>query len=195
MSAIVTELESWLEGVLRYAPGRMGNALRYKYYKRRLRACGGHIHIDVGIVIKGMDNIQLGTHLRIGQNTHMSAIKGGFLRIGDYVGINRNAMINASYEGTIHIGDHCLISTNVVIRSSSHGYDRTDVPIRSQGHIGGKIIIEDDVWIGANAVVLPNVEIGKGTIVAAGAVVTRSFPPYSIVAGVPAKVVRCRLQE
>jgi galactoside O-acetyltransferase len=61
-----------------------------------------------------------------------------------------------------------------------------------QGHDGGKIIIEDGVWIGSNAVVLPNTRIGKASIIAAGAVVTKDVEPYSIVAGVPAKKIKDR---
>jgi acetyltransferase-like isoleucine patch superfamily enzyme len=64
--------------------------------------------------------------------------------------------------------------------------------IREQGHSGGKIVIEDDVWIRANAVITPDVIIGKGAVVAAGAVVTSDVPPYQIVGGVPAKTIANR---
>ena len=90
----------------------------------------------------------------------------------------------------IIIEDKVLVGPNAVMRASGHRYEKSDVPIRSQGHSKGKIIIKAGAWIGANAVILPDVTIGKGAVVAAGAVVTKDVPPYSLVAGVPARVIR-----
>ena len=69
---------------------------------------------------------------------------------------------------------------------------RLDVPIRDQGHVAGSIVVGDDVWIGSNVVVTSNVEIGSHSIVAAGAVVTANVPPRSVVAGVPARIIKTR---
>ena len=85
-----------------------------------------------------------------------------------------------------------MLGQNVVIRSSNHGMQR-DARMRSQPHVYGEIIIEDDVWIGANSVITPNTTIAKGTIVAAGTVVTKSTEPYSIVAGTPATKIGERI--
>ncbi|HQT26384.1 MAG TPA: acyltransferase, partial [Burkholderiales bacterium] len=81
---------------------------------------------------------------------------------------------------------------NVVIRAADHAHSSTSEAISKQGHAGGTIIIEDGVWIGANVVVTRNVRIGEHSIVAAGAVVTRDVPPYSIVGGVPARLMKSR---
>lgn len=106
---------------------------------------------------------------------------------GERVSLNRNTMITA--KAPITIGNHVLIGPNVVINSGNHGYASKETPMDSQGHTLSPICIEDDVWIGANAVILSGVTLGKGCIVGAGAVVTKDVEPYSIVGGVPAKKI------
>jgi len=79
------------------------------------------------------------------------------------------------------------------MRTSNHIYDRTDIFITEQGHTKGKIEIEEDVWLGANVMILPGVHIGKGAIVGAGAVVTKNVPSMAIVVGNPAKILKFRI--
>lgn len=111
------------------------------------------------------------------------------ITIGDGFAANANVMINARGRGEIIIGNNVLIGPNVVLRSNNHIISNLEIPISSQGMTEGTIVIEDDVWIGSNSVILPDVLIGKGAIVAAGAVVTKSIPPYTIVGGVPARLI------
>jgi maltose O-acetyltransferase len=73
-----------------------------------------------------------------------------------------------------------------------HGFARTDVTISDQGYTHAPIKIEDDVWVGFQAIILPGVTIGRGSIVGAGAVVTKDVPPYTVVVGVPARPLRQR---
>ena len=80
----------------------------------------------------------------------------------------------------------------MVLRASDHIYDRVDVPIYKQGHTGGYIIIENDVWIGANVVITKDVKVGAHSIIGAGSVVTSDVEPYSVFAGVPAKLIKKR---
>tara|TARA_Y100000991_G_C21709108_1_gene237101 strand:- start:224 stop:532 length:309 start_codon:yes stop_codon:yes gene_type:complete len=101
-------------------------------------------------------------------------------------------MINSRGIGEIIIGKNVLIGPNSVLRSNNHNYKTSQKPINQQGMSEGKITIEDDVWIGSNVVILPNVIIGKGSIVAAGAVVTSNVEAFSIVGGVPAKLIGLR---
>ena len=101
-------------------------------------------------------------------------------------------MINARGIGKILIGKNVLIGPNVVIRSNNHNYQDTSIPIIKQGMTKGVIIIEDDVWISSNCVILPNCTIGEGSIIAAGAVVTKDIEPYSIFGGIPAKKIGVR---
>lgn len=73
-----------------------------------------------------------------------------------------------------------------------HRYQRTDIPIKEQGIEARGILIQDDVWIGAGVTILDGVEIGRGSVIAAGAVVTKNVEPFSVMAGVPAHLLKCR---
>ncbi|WP_455593370.1 acyltransferase [Bacteroides sp.] len=110
----------------------------------------------------------------------------GDLIIGDYSRIGlRNTII-----GPAHIGNHVNLAQNITVSGLSHNFQDVDKRIDEQGVSTALITIEDDVWVGANAVILPGVTIGKHSVVAAGSVVSRSIPPYSLCAGVPAKVIK-----
>lgn len=110
----------------------------------------------------------------------------GDLLIGDYTRIGlRNTII-----GPAHIGNHVNLAQNITVSGLSHNYQDADKYIDEQGVSTELITIEDDVWVGANAVILPGVTLGKHSIVAAGSVVSRSIPPYSLCAGIPAKVIK-----
>jgi acetyltransferase-like isoleucine patch superfamily enzyme len=97
--------------------------------------------------------------------------------------------------GKITIGNGVRIAPYVFIISANHRFENPEIPIYQQGMAFAPVTIEDDVWIGARVVVVAGVTIGKGSIIGAGAVVTRDIPPYSIAAGVPARVIRSRLPE
>ncbi len=86
-------------------------------------------------------------------------------------------------------GNDVLIGPGTYVWSQNHRFDRVELAIREQGVERAAVDIEDDVWIAARCVILPGVRIAKGTVVAAGAVVTRSTEPYTIVAGVPARMI------
>jgi maltose O-acetyltransferase len=85
-----------------------------------------------------------------------------------------------------------MIAKNVSIFPGSHRFDDISNPMNKQGFTEGKVVIEDDVWIGCNAVINPNILIKSGTIVGANAVVTKTFPKYSVIGGVPAKLLYSR---
>jgi galactoside O-acetyltransferase len=101
-------------------------------------------------------------------------------------------MINADLGGRIEIGQNCIIGPNVVFRTSNHIFSSREIPIREQGHEPGAIIIQDDVWIGANACVIGTVKIARGAVVAAGAVVTEDVEEFTVVGGVPARKIKTR---
>lgn len=114
---------------------------------------------------------------------------GTKISMGDNSGIGANAEIP---NDTI-IGANVMISRNVFILNRNHRYDRLDIPINEQGFYEAKqTIIEDDVWIGLCSILTPGRHIQKGTIVAMGSVLTKDFPPYSIVGGNPAKLIKSR---
>ena len=81
---------------------------------------------------------------------------------------------------------------NVAMIAFNHGFYTREIPVKEQDYVDAAITIEDDVWIGAGVVILAGVTIGKGAIIAAGAVVNKDVPPYTIVGGVPAKVIKER---
>ncbi|WP_035102874.1 acyltransferase [Devosia sp. LC5] len=132
------------------------------------------------------------THLVLGEHSWIAghALVRGDVEFGAHSTVNPYAMIS----GKVRCGNGVRIASHVSIVGFNHGFDDPSVPIYTQKHETLGIIIEDDVWIGANAVVLDGVTIGKGAVIAAGAVVSKDVPPMAIVGGVPAKVVRYRGQ-
>jgi acetyltransferase-like isoleucine patch superfamily enzyme len=115
---------------------------------------------------------------------------GEGLRMGDHSNIGPYSYVGCS--GYIDIGDNVLMGPRVNLLAENHRFDRTDIPMKAQGVERSFIRIEDDCWIGADATVLAGVTVGTGAVIATGAVVTRDVPPYSVVAGVPAKIIRSR---
>lgn len=112
------------------------------------------------------------------------------IHIGDDVTLNE--WVYLSGFGGLRIGNHVRIGHRTSIITSDHRYEDMSVPIHQQGLISGEVVIEDDVWIGCNATILKNVRIGRGAIIAAGAVVTRDVPSNTIFGGVPAKQIGVR---
>ncbi|WP_286194743.1 acyltransferase [Agrobacterium sp. Ap1] len=130
------------------------------------------------------------TSLTVG---HRSWIAANALVRGD-IELGSNCSVNAyvCISGKVRFGDGVRIASLVSIVGFNHGFDDPDTPINDQPHEIKGIVIGDDVWIGANAVVLDGVTIGNGAVIAAGAVVNKDVPPLAIMAGVPAKLVRRR---
>lgn len=113
---------------------------------------------------------------------------GQNITIGKHCHINENVFIQGAT-----IGNFVMVAPNVAILNGTHKFDRVDVPMIMQGEEKElNPIIEDDVWIGRNAVIMPKICIGQGSIIGAGAVVTKDVEAYSIVGGVPAKLIKKR---
>lgn len=110
----------------------------------------------------------------------------GNVMIGNYTRIG----LHNTVIGPVTIGNHVNLAQGITVTALNHNFKDTDKRIDEQGISTDPVTIEDDVWIGANAVVLPGVRIGNHSVVAAGAVVTKDVPPHSLVAGVPAKVIK-----
>lgn len=111
-------------------------------------------------------------------------------KIGSNVDIAKGVMINA--RGGLEIGDRVLIGFGSKILTENHRIPSDKGRIFNSGHIKKKIVIEDDVWIGANCLILSGVRIGEGAVIAGGSVVTKDVPPYTVVGGVPAKIIKER---
>lgn len=111
--------------------------------------------------------------------------------VGDVlIGENSLIGIGNTVIGPAQIGDHVITAQHVVISGMNHEFRNISCPIRDQPVIKSPILIDDEVWIGANSVILAGVSIGKHSVVGAGSVVTKNVPPYSVVAGNPAKIIK-----
>jgi len=117
---------------------------------------------------------------------------GQRLSVGDRSQIGQNCLLG----GEIILGKDVLMGPDVVMMATSHAFDRIDIPINQQGSTEEQpITIGDDVWIGTRVIILPGVTIGSHSIVAAGSVVTKSCKDYSIIGGVPAKLIKSRKND
>ena len=110
----------------------------------------------------------------------------GDVVIGNYTRIG----LHCTVIGPVTIGNHVNLAHAITVSALNHNFEDTRLRIDEQGVNTSEIIIDDDVWIGANAVITAGVHIGRHSVVAAGAVVTKDVPEYSVVGGVPAKVIR-----
>lgn len=145
--------------------------LRSKLYTMLMAEAGKDIYIFPPFFCPSPEGIRIGSNINISQNCHI----GG--------------------QGGVTIGNFVMIGPNSVIASSNHGFSRGDIPMVRQKPVPSPITIEDDVWLGANVVVLPGVTIRQGAIVGSGAVVSEDVPAYAIVVGNPARIIRKRFGE
>lgn len=153
-----------------------------------------HVYIDA-LSRKG---VQFGSHVSIGCFTRiectgsLSYLGEGFT-CGDHCGLGTNAFYGAA--GGIILGNNVIVGNFVSFHSENHNFSDKDVPIRLQGVNHKGIVIGDNCWIGAKATILDGVHIGSGCVIAAGAVVTKSFPDNVVIGGVPAKIIKIRISE
>lgn len=132
------------------------------------------------------------TVIAVVKDLHIEDKSTPSLTIGEntYIGELNNIRVAG---GFIKIGNNCMISQHVTIVSSNHGTKKDNLLVRqSWSQENNFVIIEDDVWVGANSVILPGIVIHKGAIIAAGSIVTRDVPEYAIVAGNPARIIKYR---
>ncbi|MFI4893809.1 MAG: acyltransferase [Phycisphaerales bacterium JB058] len=197
-------------------PGALGLLLRQKLARGLLGSCGGKPAFGTDVIFRHPKRIRLGSTVVIddsccfdaytegdvgiavgdrcmfGRGTRLSS-KQGKISIGDDCGFGAGITVHAAVGGEVSIGNKCIIAGHTYIGGGQYHMDRTDLPIVDQGHVRGlRLVIEDNCWIGANAVIVNGVTVGHDAVVAAGAVVTKDVPPFAVVAGVPAKVIRMR---
>lgn len=114
--------------------------------------------------------------------------------IGDFCSIGQNVYFEANQNGRIIIGDGSIIAPWVTILTRTHLFDNPDLNAIPYGkyYLTGDVSIEEGVWIGQRALILPGVRIGKGAVIGAGCVVAKTVPDYAVVVGNPARIVRFR---
>jgi len=139
-------------------------------------------------VLLNCDGAKIGHDVHIYPGVRIFVPNG--LTVGNHVSISSYVIITTA--GTVDIGNNVLIGYGTKILSANHKIPDDQGTIFGSGHDCEPVVIENGVWIGANAVILPGVNIGEGAVVAAGAVVNKDVDAYTIVAGVPAKIIRER---
>lgn len=160
-------------GFVRHLPdstvpgGRLWRRLRYIVCRRLFAECGDHVNIERSAYLGDARSISIGPHSGIG--------------------------INASIHRGTRLGAHVMMGPDVLILSANHRTASVEIPMTDQGFEStAPVIIADDVWIGARAIILPGVTVGSGSIIGAGAVVSKDVPPGAVVVGNPARIVRNR---
>ena len=170
-------------------------------YRRAARRRGVTLHTSCLISPEARINAREGA-VAIGENSTISpyAVIQGNVTMGRNCSVQPYAVLVGygtaeDRVGEIRIGNDVRIAPHVMIIAANHRFDDVTRPIAKQGVERKSIVIEDDVWIAGRANIMAGVTIGRGSVVAAGAVVTHDVPPYSVVAGVPAKVIKKRKTE
>ncbi|WP_298140335.1 acyltransferase [Flavobacterium sp.] len=138
------------------------------------------------------DNVSIGAFSRVIVSTSLNEI-GDKICIGNNVGIGEFAYLGGA--GSLEIGDDCIVGQYLSCHPENHNYQDITTAIRHQGVTRKGIKIGKNCWIGSKVTILDGVEIGNGSIIAAGSVVTKSFPENSIIGGVPAKLLKTRTHE
>jgi acetyltransferase-like isoleucine patch superfamily enzyme len=206
-------LEQFLQWFFGGVPTVIGIALRAMVYRAMMKM-DSIVAIEPNVRIRFADNVRLARGVYLDEGVYLHATPNG-IEIGENTYVMHHAELHvynfrALPHAGIRIGKNCLISEFNVLRGQggitigdnvytaplvqmaavNHVYDDPNVPIIKQGITAQGIVIEDDAWIGAGAIILDGVRVGKGAVVAAGAVVTQDVPPYSVVGGVPARVIK-----
>jgi acetyltransferase-like isoleucine patch superfamily enzyme len=159
---------------------------------------GRDLNLEEGCQIMGLSRrgIVFGDRCTVGRQAMISPTNvlggelGEGLKVGDNSNIGHFAFVGCS--GYIEIGDRVLMGPRVTLLGENHDFDDPARPIKQQGVTRRDIVIGDDCWLGAGSTILAGVNVGSGSVVAAGSVVTHDVAPLSVVAGVPARVVRER---
>lgn len=146
-----------------------------------------------GTVIRRQTRIDVfpWNNFTLGQNCTIESFTTVNNGVGEVqIGNNSRVGIGNTIIGPVKIGNDVILAQNIVISGLNHGYQDVKIPIKDQPVTMARIIIEDEAWIGANSTIVSGVTIGKHSVVAAGSVVTKDVPPFSIVGGNPAKIIR-----
>ena len=156
----------------------------------QFRALGEDCVFEPGVLVFHPENISLGRNVYVG---HYAILKGYYrneMRVGDQTWIGQQCFLHAA--GGLTLGARVGVGPGVRIITSVHQEAGRELPVLFSPIEMAPVVIEDDADLGVGSVVLPGVTVGRGAVVGAGAVVTADVPPYAVVAGVPAKVLRYR---
>lgn len=192
--------------------------IRGGYQRLYFNGASGLVMIGKGVTLRYSNHLLAGKDLIIEEYAEVNCLSTRNITLGDRVTIGRNAIIRPSNSyggpigeglrignnsnigaynyvgcsGYIDIGNDVMLGPRVGLYAENHNFADTNIPIKDQGVTKKFIKIEDDCWIGANAIIVAGVTIGRGSVVAAGSVVTKDVPPYSVVAGSPSRIIKKR---
>lgn len=198
--------------LLKEIPGAAGQRLRSEWYGRILGqmedGCSigpdvtmlspQRIHLHKGVAVEGAvhfdargQGICIGAHSQVCHGSFLkNETRDGYIHVGVHSYIGSHAIIYG-HAGVV-IGDHVLIAPQVTVVPYQHNFADRDKLIREQGGVTGRVVVEDDVYLGMAVRILLGITIGRGAVVGAGAVVTNDIPPHAVAVGVPARVIRYR---
>ncbi len=202
---LVFALATWI-------PMSLGSALRRLLFRRVFARMGANVQIQPGAEFIGAEHIEIGNEVNIHRDVRIRSFgSSSKVVIGDCVELDRGIDIKIHHDGEVEIGDRtyigpytclsgnyikigkdCLIASHSGIYANNHGLADPTLKIREQDSTYKGIVIEDDCWLGSGVRVLDGVTIGQGSVIGAGAVVTKDIAPYSVAVGVPAKVISRR---
>jgi acetyltransferase-like isoleucine patch superfamily enzyme len=213
MCQLIPNRADLLSYLLKDLPGDVGARLRAEWYPSLFGGWGEGIEMRPGVTFIHPERIALGSRVRIEERVHLDATRGGGMVFADgvrlcfgsylithtdvgYIRIGEGSYIGAYSQvwghAGVEIGSHVLAAPGLLIVPYQHTFTDVNTPIYLQGGSQQRVVIEDDVYLGMGMRVLSGVTIGRGSVVGAGAVVTRDVPPLSIAVGVPARVIRTR---
>ena len=206
-------IESTVLRSVSWIPGLLGALVRNLIYRPVFGKMGLLAFIEAGVEIKSASSIELGRRALVhrgvylngwhnnskiclkecaylDRNVSVTVHENGYIEIGKLAYIGPSTCIAG--PGPVKIGNYCLISSHCGVYGNNHVFDDPAVLIREQGFTNKGITIEDDCWLGTGVKVLDGVTIGQGSVIGAGAVVTKNIPPYSVAVGIPARVIAQR---
>ncbi|MBI3986993.1 MAG: acyltransferase [Lentisphaerae bacterium] len=206
--------------LFRNVSGLLGLALRGFFYRGLFKTMGKSVAIGTGVMLRNPRRIEVGSRvvlddgcvldakgaesqgIRVGDNVFVSknavlSCKDGGIVIGNDVSIGPNSLMHSTERGVIRIGNHVLIAANCyLVGAGNYRYARTDIPMAEQGFEPSQgVVIEDDVWLGAGAMVFDGSAVRKGCIIGAMSMVRGEVPPYAVAYGIPAQVKSFRGKE
>lgn len=204
--------ETLVIALVGWIPSRPGRGLRKLLYRTICARIGECIEIQPGVEFTNASGIEIGDWVRLHRDVRIRCNgENSKVRLRDWAHIDRGVDFKTHRCGEIEIGENsyigpytclsgdyikvgrnCMIASHSGLYANNHNFADPTLPICKQGNTYKGITIEEDCWLGSGVKVLDGVTIGRGSVIGAGAVVTKDIPPYSIAVGVPAKVVSQR---
>lgn len=208
-------LEHGLQTLVSWIPGPLGLVMRSVLYRPLLAKGSGSAYMESGVELFHMDNVYLGESVYVDRHTRLHGsvarielgagtrvMRGAYLcsyvsnaKPGEGIVTGKNCWIGvqtvlAAGQGGVFLGDNVLIAANAVLACGNHDFEKLDLTTLDQEYYGRPIRVGNNVWIGAQTTILGGVTIGDHAVVAAGAVVNADVEPYTVVGGVPARVLK-----